>query len=173
MRGEVFTLSWDGWISTSFKGPGSNVSHSFLHWYQRRQWKLMRSHENGAAGLVTQYIQWHSGDFQKFTWFLCPGWWEDVMDIIMVWTVSVRQRKKPSTTNKHRYHCCALLGSCFAFYRTKWISASFSVLLVTLCWRWRLLFIGSFLFHFSLQGSTVQSGGVWIRRLHLAYWSLL
>lgn len=38
---------------------------------------------------------------------------------------------------------------------------------------WGPLFNNKFLFHFSVQRSTIQSGGVWIRRIHLAYWSVL
>lgn len=57
-----------------------------------------------------------------------------------------------------------------AFHRTKWIWTSLSVRCVE---GWRSLFNSECVFLFSVQGPAVQSGGVWIRRLHLAYWSVL
>lgn len=145
--GGVLTLSW-AWCIHELSA--SNLSHFLCidTWAQEM--------EMGVNELSWGWSCRFGGLLHSLTKTEQSVMWENVINIIMLRTVY-----------------CSL-------YTTTWISSFLHVgpflMFACLCYVegwWPPFLKWKSLFAFSVQGSTIQSGGVWIRRLHLAYWSVL
>lgn len=176
----------------SFKGPDSNLSHSFCIDTPAQMMKMRVNeiswewrHRFRSSVCAVTDLDFHTATVM-FSDTECTKCWRNVFNITIIWRISLiviimielfislSLCQQPSTHRHWAVHPTVVEWVCDLHF-TELIKFKLGFLFCQLpCveGQWSL-FNSKFLIHSSVQRSTIQSGGVWIRRLHLAYWSVL